>query len=176
MADVGLAGGLYSHASAVTNEVGNLVAEFEGGWDVVIEKNIANWRGQSRVLKDATLVGLDMRFIIPQVAFRPKLLETVHGATENAGDNLKASGTPAAASYTFDEDTVPPEMQWLIDVLMGGKHMQAFAGDGIAMSTTIPFNNTEYVKMPLEILLYSATGSLAAFFLEDQHQAFRTKS
>lgn len=167
MADVGLSGGLYAHPSAVTNEVGNLVAEFENGWDVVIEKTLATWRGQSRVLKDATLVALDMRFIIPEVAFRPKLLETVHGATENAGDTLKAAGTPAAASYTFDEDSVPPEMQWLIDVLMGGQHFQAFAGDGIAMSTTIPFNNTEYVKMPLEIMLYSATGSLAAFFLED---------
>lgn len=167
MADVGLAGGLYAHSTAVTNEAGNLVAEFENGFDVVIDKTLAEWRGQSRVVKGATLVGVDMKFIIPEVAFRPKLLETVHGFTENASDNLKAAGTPAAHSYTIDEDTVPPEMQWLLDVVMGGKHLQAFAGDGIAMGTTIPFTNLEYVRFNLELLLYSATGSLAAFYLED---------
>lgn len=167
MAAVGLSGGLYAHASAVTNEVANLVAEFKSGFDVVIDKTLAEWRGQSRVVKAATLVAVDMKFIIPEVAFRPKLLETVHGFTENASDNLKASGTPAAASYTIDEDTVPPEMQWLIDVVMGGKHLQAYAGDGIALGTTIPFTNTEFVVFNLEILLYSATGSLAAFYLED---------
>jgi hypothetical protein len=165
--EVGLSGGLYAHATAVTNEVGNQVAEFRGGWDVAIDKVIATWRGQSRVLKDATLVQVDLRFIIPEVAFRPKLLETVHGFTENAADNLKSAGAEAAASYTMDEDTVPPEMQWLVDVMMGGKHMQAFAGDGIATSTTIPFTNLDYVPMPLELLLYSATGSLCEFLLED---------
>jgi hypothetical protein len=167
MADVGLSGGLYAHATAVTNEVGNLVAEFRNGWSVEIDKTLAQWRGQSRVVKGSTLVGVDMKFIIPEVAFRPKLLETVHGFTENASDNLKASGTPAAHSYTIDEDTVPPEMQWLVDVVMGGKHLQAFAGDGIAMGTTIPFTNEDYVIFNLELLLYSATGSLATFYLED---------
>ena len=167
MADVGLAGGLYSHATAVTNEVGNLVAEFEEGWEVEIAKEHAQYRGQSRVLSAAMVVTYDLQFHIPKVAFRPKLLEEIHGFTENASDTLKAAGTPAAASYELDEDTVPPEMQWLVNVMFGGKNLQAFAGDGIALGTTIPFTNVEYVAFNVDLLIYSASGSLMKFILED---------
>lgn len=168
MANVGLAGGLYAHASAVTNEAGNLVAEFQEGWTVQIEKSVATYRGQSRVLSAAMVTTYDLQFSIPEVAFRPKLLEDIHGFTENASDTLKAAGTPAAASYELDEDTVPPEMQWLIDVVFGGgKHLQAFAGDGIALGTTIPFTNMDYVAFNVDLLVYSASGSLCKFILED---------
>ncbi len=168
MAEVGLSGGLYSHATAVTNEAANLVAEFEEGWEVQIEKAVADYRGQSRVLSAAMVTSYDLRFSIPQVAFRPKLLEEIHGFTENASDTLKAAGTPAAASYELDEDTVPPELQWLVDVVFGGgKHLQAFAGDGIALGTTIPFTNADYVAFNVDLLIYSATGSLCKFILED---------
>jgi len=166
--NVALAGALYSHETAVTNEAANEVAEFRGEWSVEISEEIATWKGQSRVPKDATLVGLDIIFHIPEVAFKAKSMEDIYGATENAADVLyDAAGTTAAHSYTFDEDTTPPELQWLVDCVMDGKHFQAFAGAGIAMSTGISFTGKEHVVHNVDLLIYSATGSLVKFLIED---------
>lgn len=167
--NVGLTGALYAHVDTVTNEAANEVAEFKGGWDAVYDPTIADWYGQSRIRKAATLVKLDIRLIIPEVAFKPGSLEKLYGATKDDTDvYLKdAAGTTAATSYTFDSTTVPPELQWLVECQLGGKTFQAFAGDGIALGTTIPFDNENYVAHNLELMLYSATGTLIAFLLEN---------
>lgn len=169
MADenVGLSGGLYAHASAVTNAAGNEVAEFRGGWTAEIATDTAEWFGQSRVRKDAEVVQTDVILTISEVAFKPGTLETIHGATKNASDNLKSVGAEAATSYTFDEDTVPPEMQWLVECKLDGKTFQAFAGDGIALGTPLNFTNRDYVVHDVTLMLYSATGTLVAFLLEN---------
>ncbi len=58
MADenVGLSGGLFWHATAVTNASANEVAEFRGAWTAEIVETVVDWFGQSTVRKDAELV------------------------------------------------------------------------------------------------------------------------
>jgi len=167
MSEVGLAGALYAHATAVTNAAENEVAEFRGGWVAEIATETVEWRGQSRVLKDVEVVKTDIIFTISEVAFKPGLLETLYGATKNGSDALKSVGTEPATSYTFDKDTVPPEMQWLVQCMLGGQIFQAFAGDGIALGVPINFTNIDKIVQDVILKLYSATGSLASFLLEN---------
>ena len=161
MADenVGLAGALYAKSSSVTNHSDNEIAEFRGGWTAEIISTTVDWFGQSTVRKDAEQVQLDIKLTIAEVAFKPGTLETVWGATkDDSAVYLKdASGTTAATSYT---------LEWLVQCVIDGSILQAFAGDGIALGTSINFTNADYVVYDLEIMLYSASGTLVAFLIE----------
>jgi len=169
MADenVGLTGGLFADASAVTNEVANEVAEFRGGWTAEIVQDHAEWFGQSIVRKDAELIRLDVILTVSEVAFKAASLAKIYGATTNGSDNLKSAGAEAATSYTFDSTQTATELQWLVECQLDGKTFQAFAGDGIAAGITINFTNQDYVVYDLPITLYSATGSLMKFLIEN---------
>lgn len=169
MADenVGKAGALFAKASGVTNAAANEVAEFRGGWTAEIIEDTAEWFGQSTVRKSAEMVQLDIKLTIDEVAFKPGTLEKIYGATLNASDNLKSVGAEAASSWTFDDTTVPPELEWLVQCTLGGKTFQAFAEDGIALGTSIAFTKGDVVVHNVELLLYHATGTLCAFLLED---------
>ena len=171
MADenVGLAGGLYAHASAVTNEAANEIAEFRGGWTATIEETVVDWNGQAITRKDAQMTRLDIRLVVAEVAFKAANLETLYGATkDDSAVYLKdAAGTTAATSYTFSSTTTgPAELQYLIECQLDGKTFQAYCADGIALSTTINFTNEDYVVHNVEIMAYGATGSLVAFLIE----------
>jgi len=172
--NVGLAGALYWHATAVTNAVANEVAEFRGGWTAEIIETTAEWFGQSTVRKDAELTQLDIKFAIPEVAFVAKKstaarspLVLLYGASMNESDTLKDVGGTAATSFTFSSSTTPPEGNWLVECQLDGKTFQAFATDAIILGTAINFTNMDYVVHNVEMLLYSATGSLAKFIYEN---------
>lgn len=171
MADenVGLTGAIYYHASAVTNESANELAEFRGGWTASIEEEVVDWSGQSITRKDATMVKLDVLLTIDEVAFKPASLEVIWGATkDDSAVYLKdAGGSTAATSYTFSSSTTgPPELQYLIECTLDGQTFQAYVADGIALSTAINFTNLDYVVQNLNIMAYGATGSLVAFLIE----------
>jgi len=171
MADenVGLTGGIFYHATAVTNESTNELAEFRGGWSANIEETIVDWYGQQMTRKDATMVRLDVRLVVDEVAFKQATLETIWGATkDDSAVYLKdAAGTTAATSYTFSSSTTgPPELQYLIQCTLDGSIFQAYCDDGIALSTTINFTSEDYVVQNLEIMAYGASGTLVAFFIE----------
>lgn len=163
----GQGGGLYAHASAVTNEAANEVAEFRGTWTLELMTETAEWSGQRRVRKSAEVVGTDVRLTVEEVAFKAANLETIYGLTKNASDNLKSAGAEEATSYSLDGDTVPPELQWLVDCKMGAKTFQIFAGDGIAIGVPIVFTNKNIVVHSIELVIYSATGDLVKMLLEN---------
>lgn len=171
MADenVGLTGTIYAHASAVTNESANEIAEFRGGWTATIDETMAEWFGQQMTRKDATMVRLDVLLTVDEVAFKQATLETIWGATkDDSAVYLKdAAGTTAATSYTFSSSTTgPPELQYLIQCTLDGQIFQAYVADGIALGTTINFTSADYVVQNLEIMAYGASGSLVAFLIE----------
>ena len=166
--NVGLAAGLFWHADTVTNEAANEVAEFRGGWTSEIIMNYAEWFGQAITRKGATLIMLDIKFVIAEVAFKPASFALLWGISANASDVLKdAGGSTPATSYTFDSTLSPPEGNWLLECTMDGQIFQAFATDAKVMGTVINFTNEDYVVHNLEMIIYGATGSLCKFMLEN---------
>lgn len=162
----GSAGGLYAHASAVTNEAANLIAEFRGGWTVALEETFAEWYGQSTVRQASQLTQLDIVLSIAEVAFKPGTLSKLWSITAGSVA-IKSAGTEAATSYTFDEDITPRELQYLVSVELDGQTFQAYTPDAVIDSTTFNFTNQDYVVHNVDLILYSATGTLLTLIDED---------
>jgi len=162
----GSAGGLFAHASAVTNEAANLVAEFRGGWTVSLEETFAEWYGQSTVRKGSTMTKLDIVISVAEVAFKPGTLSKLWNITAGSVA-VKSAGTEAATSYTFDSSVLPRELQYLVSVELDGKTFQAYTPDAVINSTTFNFTNEDYVVHNVDLILYSATGSLLTLIDED---------
>lgn len=79
MPDVPLSGKIYGKkgTSGLIADDEFFLADWRGGFDVDLAKEIATWKGQSRVTKSAMVTEFTQRLIIAEVEFDPDLLALV---------------------------------------------------------------------------------------------------
>lgn len=167
MPNVGLSGRIYAKTLSVTNESGNLIADFRGGISAEISQEFAEWFGQYQTRQDAVRTKLDFPITISEVSFDPDNLDVIWGATKNASDNLKSVGAEAATSYTFDATTTLPQLEWLVECQIGGKTFQIFCKDALVQGTPINLSNMDYNVHDITLLPIEADTELVKILLEN---------
>lgn len=128
-------GTFYAGVSGVINSADFLMADWRGGANFVSEDTVAEWFGQSRVRKGATLVRRNPSLVIGEMAFKTETLADLYGIApvEKAGTKdvtaISAGGTEATLTTepgshnsfeNNDEIVVSDETGWVFEGRIDG--------------------------------------------------------
>lgn len=150
-------GGLFQHATAVTNEAANNVGDYEGDAALNLTAERAEALGQSFWVQDAVMIRAAASLNIGEVFFNPDNFGTIWGITPTAGSSMEASPV-TGTEWVLDTGFITlPEKQWLTDVdrTSDSKKFQVLVYAGrLTGDFNVAFTQGVYMKHDISITAF----------------------
>ena len=169
--NVSLSGGIYSHATAVTDAAANKIADYEGDAGCNFTSTHVEWRGQSLFIQDSVMIEFGVTINIASMLLIDDTLGTLWGITACSGTFTKEAAPAQATQYEFTTTyTALPTNEYLISTTRSSdsKKFQVWLAAGkITGEFPMSFTQSQYMVHDISLIGYPDAANKIVSFIKE---------
>lgn len=169
--NVSLSGGIYAHATAVTNAATNKIADYEGDAAANFTVDHVEWQGQTLFTQDSVMIGFGVTINIASVLLAQATFNTLWGITGTTGSTLEAVPSPATIYEFTTSMTTVPTREFLIDTTRSSDSKQfqiKLAAGRLAGDFPITFTQGVYIVHDIAIVGFKDADNKFVTFIKEK--------